>query len=89
MSTDHQRYSTENQSDAIRQYAKQRNIEIVQTYSDSGKSGLRIDGRDGLQHLIADIQSGEVNFECLSPLKLCQRRLSFGGGIYGAETVFG
>jgi len=63
MSTDHQRYSTENQSDAIRQYAKQRNIEIVQTYSDSGKSGLRIDGRDGLQHLIADIQSGDVNFE--------------------------
>lgn len=63
MSTDHQRYSTENQSDAILQYAKDRNIEIVQTYSDSGKSGLRIDGREGLQRLIADIQSGTVSFE--------------------------
>jgi DNA invertase Pin-like site-specific DNA recombinase len=32
MSTDHQRYSTENQADAIAAYAAQRNLEIVRTY---------------------------------------------------------
>lgn len=52
MSTEHQRYSTENQSDAIAQYAEQRGIDIVRTYSDEGKSGLRIKGRDGLKQLI-------------------------------------
>jgi len=63
MSTEHQRYSTENQSEAILKYANQRNIEIVRTYSDAGKSGLRIDGRDGLKQLIEDIQNGTANFE--------------------------
>ncbi len=63
MSTEHQRYSTENQSDAIAQYAKQRGIEIVRTYSDEGKSGLRIHGRDGLKRLIDDIQNRQTDFE--------------------------
>jgi hypothetical protein len=38
MSTEHQKYSTENQSDAIRQYAGQRGMEIVRTYADEGKT---------------------------------------------------
>lgn len=63
MSTEHQRYSTENQSDAIAQYAAQRGIDIAQTYSDEGKSGLRIQGRVGLKQLIDDIQSGRAGFE--------------------------
>ncbi|KUJ85302.1 serine recombinase [Ruegeria marisrubri] len=62
MSTEHQRYSTENQSDAIAHYAEQRGIEIVRTYSDEGKSGLRIQGRDGLKQLIDDIQSGRADY---------------------------
>ena len=33
MSTDHQRYSTENQSDAMREYAARRGIEIIETLS--------------------------------------------------------
>ena len=45
MSTDHQKYSTENQAEAIRQYAARRGLEIVRTYADEGKSGLRLDGR--------------------------------------------
>lgn len=65
MSTEHQRYSTENQSDAIAHYAVQRGIEIVRTYSDEGKSGLRIQGRDGLKQLIDDIQSGKAEFEAV------------------------
>lgn len=58
MSTDHQKYSTENQADAIRHYAAVRGIEIVRTYADAGKSGLRIDGRDALKQLIDDVQAG-------------------------------
>jgi hypothetical protein len=37
MSTKHQRYSTENQAEAIAQYAARRGFEIVQTYEDSGR----------------------------------------------------
>lgn len=43
MSTEHQKYSTENQGEAIERYAAARNIEIVRTYADQGKSGLRLD----------------------------------------------
>ena len=62
MSTDHQKYSTENQADAIRQYAARRGLEIVRTYADEGKSGLRLGGRDALKQLIDDVQSDKVDF---------------------------
>jgi DNA invertase Pin-like site-specific DNA recombinase len=62
MSTEHQQYSTENQSDKIREYAARRGIEIVRTYADAGKSGLRIDGRASLQQLIKDVESGSADF---------------------------
>lgn len=65
MSTEHQQYSTENQGDKIREYAARRNIEIVRTYADEGKSGLRIDGRQALQQLIADVQAGEADFQII------------------------
>lgn len=52
MSTDHQQYSTINQSDKIREYAEKNNIEIVRSYEDHGKSGLNISGRSGFQQLI-------------------------------------
>lgn len=63
MSTEHQRYSTENQADAIRGYAARRNYAIVRTYADEGKSGLNIDGRIGLRRLIADVTGGLADFE--------------------------
>jgi DNA invertase Pin-like site-specific DNA recombinase len=65
MSTEHQRYSTENQADAIRRYAVERGIEIVRTYADEGKSGLRIDGRDALKQLIEDVQGGRADYELI------------------------
>jgi len=65
MSTEHQQYSTENQGDKIREYAARRNIEIVRTYADEGKSGLRIDGRQALQQLIADVQAGKADFQII------------------------
>ena len=65
MSTEHQQYSTENQADKIREYAQRRGIDIVKTYADEGKSGLRIDGRHALQQLIADVESGKANFNLI------------------------
>jgi DNA invertase Pin-like site-specific DNA recombinase len=62
MSTEHQKYSTENQAEAIRQYAARRRLEIVRTYADAGKSGLRLDGRDALKQLIEDVQRGSADF---------------------------
>jgi DNA invertase Pin-like site-specific DNA recombinase len=65
MSTEHQQYSTENQRDRIREYAARRGFEIVRTYADEGKSGLRIDGRIALQKLIADVTAGEADFQVI------------------------
>ncbi len=63
MSTEHQRYSTENQADAIQRYADERGYQIIKTYSDAGKSGLRIQGRAGLTQLIDDIEGGHADFK--------------------------
>jgi DNA invertase Pin-like site-specific DNA recombinase len=62
MSTEHQKYSTENQAEAIREYAERRGIEIIKTYADEGKSGLRLDGRDALKQLIEDVETGTADF---------------------------
>lgn len=65
MSTDHQRYSTENQREAIDKYAAQHGFEVVKTYADEGKSGLSLDGRDALKQLIQDVQSSEAGFRAI------------------------
>jgi DNA invertase Pin-like site-specific DNA recombinase len=62
---EHQRYSTENQAAAIAAYATQRNLTIVDTFADHGRSGVRIDRRDALQRLISDVQSGQADFEVI------------------------
>lgn len=65
MSTEHQQYSTENQACAIEAYASERGIEIVKTYADQGKSGLRLDGRDALQKLLKDVENGQAGFSAV------------------------
>lgn len=65
MSTEHQQYSTENQATVIRQYAELRGMTIVRTYTDAGKSGLRIDGRNALKQLICDVESGKADFSAI------------------------
>jgi DNA invertase Pin-like site-specific DNA recombinase len=65
MSTEHQKYSTSNQADVIAKYAAARGFTICRTYADDGKSGLRVEGRDALQQLIADVQSGDADFEAI------------------------
>lgn len=65
MSTDHQKYSTENQLDVIRRYATARGLRILRVYEDSGRSGLRIDGREAIQTLIAEVRSGTADFSAI------------------------
>lgn len=65
MSTEHQQYSTENQRDAIAEFAKARGYEIVKTYADDGKSGLRIEGRESLRQMLADVQSGGAPYKAI------------------------
>lgn len=65
MSTDHQQYSIENQTDLIHQYAEACDMEIVRTYSDGAKSGLQIKGRDAFQKLIDDIENNKADFQAV------------------------
>ncbi|MBV9460323.1 MAG: recombinase family protein [Bradyrhizobium sp.] len=62
MSTDHQKYSIENQAAAIAAYAQANGLTIVYTYRDEGISGLRIKNRMGLTQLIDDVRSGHADF---------------------------
>lgn len=65
MSTDHQKYSIDNQTAAITHYAAEHNMEIVANYIDDGKSGLDFDGREALQRIINDVKSGVNNFSVI------------------------
>jgi len=62
MSTEHQQYSTENQMDAMGRYADGRKMQIVRTYSDEARSGLNIEGRNGLRDLIRDVETGRADY---------------------------
>ena len=65
MSTDHQKYSTENQSNTIEEYASKHGFTISQIYSDAGKSGLNLAGRDALKQMIGDVESGVANYSSI------------------------
>jgi DNA invertase Pin-like site-specific DNA recombinase len=62
MSTEHQQYSPQNQSDTITKFATNRNMDIVATYDDHGRSGLNLAGRNGLRQLLNDVENGKANF---------------------------
>jgi DNA invertase Pin-like site-specific DNA recombinase len=63
-STQHQRYSIENQADAIRLYAAKRGIQVVRTYADR-KSGVLFDKRHGLRQLIEDVLTQRADFKAI------------------------
>ena len=65
MSTEHQKYSTENQAAAIAEYASLHGMRIVKTYEDSGKSGLNLKGRSGLQALLHDVKQPSPGFRAV------------------------
>jgi DNA invertase Pin-like site-specific DNA recombinase len=55
MSTDHQRYSIDNQRAALAEYAAAKSMKIVRSYADEGRSGLTIRFRSGLQALLREV----------------------------------
>lgn len=65
MSTDHQRYSLENQARAIHAYAADHAMHIVRVYEDAGKSGLTLERRAGLTALLHDIEQGHEGFDAV------------------------
>ncbi len=65
MSTEHQKYSTDNQLETICRYAAKNGFGIVRSYADEGKSGLTLVGRDGLRRLLLDVESGVADFEAV------------------------
>ena len=65
MSTDHQKYSIANQAQVNHAYAERRDMVIVRTYADEGKSGLHIANRAALKQLIRDVVTGEADFSTI------------------------
>lgn len=65
MSSENQRYSTENQQNAIAEYAQQHGYEVVASYIDAGKSGLSLKGRDALRQLLSDALGAKQSFEAI------------------------
>lgn len=65
MSTDHQKYSTDNQLDAIRHYATENGIKLTRVYADEGKSGMQVKGRNAFQAMIQVIVDGKADFDLI------------------------
>jgi DNA invertase Pin-like site-specific DNA recombinase len=65
MSTEHQKYSTENQVSLIAAYAARRGFAIVKTYADEGRSGLRLEGRESLKSLIDDVRNRRADYSAI------------------------
>lgn len=65
MSTEHQRYSLDNQQVVIRRYAEQHGLAIVQTYTDAARSGVVLKRRSGLRQLLQDAVSGNCSYKTI------------------------
>jgi len=65
MSTEHQQYSPENQSTAIRRYAEKHGFTVVRTYYDPAKSGLFLKNRRGLRDLLQDVTGGNTDYRAI------------------------
>ena len=64
-STEHQQYSPETSLRSSVQYAAAQNMEIVKEYSDHGRSGLNMSGRDGLNQPMSDVEHKRADFTSL------------------------
>ena len=65
MSTGLQQYSPDNQMAVIERYAAENDMELVATYSDEARSGLRYENRPGMQKMLADAQGKESGFDTI------------------------
>jgi hypothetical protein len=65
MSTEHQQYSLENQLEVILQYAAAHGMEIVEAYSDHGRSGPKHRRSRGSQPIVSDVENKQGNSSAL------------------------
>ena len=65
MATEHQQYSTDNQTAVIERYAAEHDMEVVARYSDEARSGLRYENRPGMQQMLADAQRKDTGFDTI------------------------
>jgi DNA invertase Pin-like site-specific DNA recombinase len=65
MSSENQRYSTENQKSAIAEYAREHGYSVVASYIDAGKSGLSLKGREALKQLLSDALAPQRAFDAI------------------------
>lgn len=64
-STEHQRYSTSNQAEALHRYAERAGMTIVASYEDDGRSGLDLNGRPSLRQLLQDVLTPGCDFRAV------------------------
>ena len=57
--------SLRNQFEAIVRYARHHDMQLVRIYCDECSSGLRIDGRPGLQQMFRDIRNRADDFDAV------------------------
>ena len=65
MSTEHQQYSMQNQSERISSYAGEHGFLVTRTYSDAARSGIVLKNRHGLQQLLKDVVSGNATYKAV------------------------
>jgi DNA invertase Pin-like site-specific DNA recombinase len=65
MSTDHQKYSTQNQFDLIRNHPAALGLTFLHVFEDSGRLGLQLNGHEVLQKLMSKVKSGQANFKAI------------------------
>jgi DNA invertase Pin-like site-specific DNA recombinase len=65
MSTFHQKSTTDEHADVIREYAKKQEFEIVQTYVDDRMKGHNVAGYDALKKMLNDMASGNATYKVI------------------------
>ena len=63
-------YSIEGQRDYLQDWATREGMEVVEVYTDAGKSGKTISGRDEFQRMLNDITSGRISVDFVIVFKL-------------------
>jgi DNA invertase Pin-like site-specific DNA recombinase len=65
MSTEHQKYSLDNQIATNKEYAEQNGFTVIKNYVDAGKSGLVLKHREGLAQLLHDVTAKEQLYRAI------------------------
>jgi DNA invertase Pin-like site-specific DNA recombinase len=65
MSTEHQKYSLDNQVASNREYAERNGFTVIRSYVDAGKSGLALKHREGLAQLLHDVTAEKQPYQAI------------------------